>query len=162
MSVLPGQMPWRPIEDRFEERYIPEPNSGCWLWTAGINRAGYGLMHTFQGGQALAHRVSWVLHGGMLTSKADVIAHRCDNPCCVNPDHLFRCTQAENVRDMDRKGRRVCKPNLGVKHHNAKLTAEQVSIAKVHVGSATPLAREFGVTPEQINNIRRGAQRKAG
>lgn len=91
-----------PIELRFHDKYIPEPNSGCWLWVAGVNACGYGTISEF-GKSQLAHRVSFILHGGIISDAGLRVLHTCDVPCCVNPDHLFIGTQRENVLDMERK-----------------------------------------------------------
>ncbi len=80
--------------ERFEESYIPEPNSGCWLWLralsvfsrAGKGSPGYGLFW-FNGKQERAHRVAWKLFRGELSDEI-TIDHKCRVRCCVNPDHL--------------------------------------------------------------------------
>jgi len=138
----------------------------CWIWKGALaasKRAPnyrWGVMRAW-GKSHKASRVSWILNRGDIPDGLNV-CHDCDNPMCVNPGHLFLGTQADNVTDMDEKARRRNAPLLGPRHPNAKLTLAQVEIIRRHVGSATPLARQFGVSPEQINNIRRGAQRKAG
>jgi hypothetical protein len=91
------------VEERFASKYIPEPNSGCWLWIASCVTGGYGKFF-FQGKYRRAHRVAWVLHRGLIPPGLDVL-HRCDTSCCVNPDHLFLGTDSVNMRDCVRKGR---------------------------------------------------------
>lgn len=88
------------------EGYVPEPNTGCWLWARHINSKGYGLMHTrgTRRRTRLAHREFWRRHRGEIPSGLYVL-HACDTPACVNPGHLFLGTQRDNVLDMISKGR---------------------------------------------------------
>jgi hypothetical protein len=88
---------------RFERKYIEEPNTGCWLWSACGTKAGYGLFG-YEGKLQLAHRVSYKLHKGFIP-EGMVVRHTCDTPSCVNPDHLELGTQGENIRESVRKGR---------------------------------------------------------
>lgn len=82
------------MKERFDAKWIPEPNSGCWLWIA-TNRGGYGRVK-FRGRLCEAHRVSWVLYRGDLPDNLD-IDHKCRNRCCVNPDHLEPVSHRINV-----------------------------------------------------------------
>ena len=79
--------------------------TGCWEWTGARARFGHGLVHVGPGGKlAQTHRVAWELMVGPVPEGMGVL-HRCDNPPCVRPDHLFLGTQQDNVRDMWAKGR---------------------------------------------------------
>lgn len=91
------------VKERFEEKYIPEPNSGCWLWTAATNLQGYGRVRIGQT-HRYAHRVSWGLYVGNIPSGLS-ICHRCDTPACVNPEHLFLGTHSDNAVDSVNKSR---------------------------------------------------------
>jgi hypothetical protein len=87
----------------FDERYIPEPNSGCWLWLGRVSPSGYGVFSPYAV-RTLAHRFSLQMATG--EEGAGLVAcHHCDNPPCVNPDHLFWGTQRDNIKDAFRKGR---------------------------------------------------------
>jgi hypothetical protein len=94
-----------PAADRFWAKV--EKNDGCWLWrgaTAG-GRLKYGrFVRTAGRGTMQAHRFSFMVAFGWLPTRG-VVAHKCDTPLCVRPDHLMAMTQAENVRDMIAKGR---------------------------------------------------------
>ena len=80
--------------------------SSCWLWTGYKEKDGYGRFRVGRGKRMRAHRFSWLyLRGDIPENK--IICHKCDNPICVNPDHLFVGTHKENTTDMFNKGRWV-------------------------------------------------------
>lgn len=100
------------INDRFWEyvdknglkpAHVPELDN-CWVWTGGKSgKAGYGTI-SFRGKKCVSSRVSWILHNGEIPQGMCVL-HKCDNPPCVNPNHLFLGTHLDNTRDMIKKGR---------------------------------------------------------
>lgn len=95
------------LEERFMSKVEPEPNSGCWLWTGAVQRAGYGIIAVRIGGRwktQLAHRVAWLVLRGENHAERHVL-HRCDNPPCVNPDHLYLGNDSDNSADRVRRGR---------------------------------------------------------
>jgi len=95
------------IEDRFFAKV--KKTSACWIWTGSTSGSkGYGKFSVTSGPydrtMVRAHRFSWVLHRGLIPKGQNVL-HRCDNPLCVNPDHLFLGTQRTNLQDMIQKDR---------------------------------------------------------
>jgi hypothetical protein len=120
----------------------------CLLWTGHTTGNGYGgIKH--RGRTLRAHRVSYELHTGPIPAGMEVL-HRCDVPACVNPEHLFLGTHADNMKDKSAKGR-VAR-NFGEANGRAKLTDEQVRIINERFvprdrrNGARALAREFGVS----------------
>ena len=111
------QMLWavelKTLLERFEEKYVVA-DSGCWEWTGYKDDKGYGRSSTYRRYQSntliLAHRISWELYHGDIPKDDSyygtlLVCHHCDNPGCVNPNHLFLGTQKDNMQDCKRKGR---------------------------------------------------------
>ena len=84
------------LNKRFMEFVSINSKNGCWEWD-GVIRMGYGRFSK-DGRMQTAHRVSWEIHHGPILGY--LVLHKCDNKCCVNPEHLFLGTQRDNVRDM--------------------------------------------------------------
>ena len=140
----------------FDERYIPEPNSGCWLWEGCVNDDGYGRIGS-RGHRYIAHRLSWILHRGAIPSGMCVL-HKCDTPACVNPDHLFLGTRHDNARDMVRKSRHLYRPKPtprpGEANPQAKLTEEDVRAIRLDARLLSIVAKAYGISDSQVSNIR--------
>ena len=123
----------------------------CWLWTAGTERRGYG--HYWLNGKTIkAHRYSYSLTNGPIPSNM-VICHTCDNPSCVNPDHLFLGTTLDNIQDRQSKNRQA----KGSKSSKSKLNATQVlEIRNLYATTNTTckeLANKYNVSDNAIRLI---------
>ena len=133
---------------RFWDKVEKTPG-GCWEWLAHKGCDGYGTFRN--GSMVLAHRYSWELHNGPIPEGL-YVCHKCDNPGCVRPAHLFTATQGENIKDCIRKGRRV--QARGARNGNSKLTARNVTdIRSMRCHSYVFIASIFKVTPENISAI---------
>lgn len=128
------------------ERKIDITESGCHEWMGAKIWSGYGRV-TIDYKQYLAHRISWMVNFGEI-EKGMFVCHTCDNRCCVNPDHLFLGTQAENMQDASQKGRNRTKPR-------PQLTKEAAESIREEYPSKTifALADEYGVTPVTISHV---------
>lgn len=92
----------RPIEDRFWPKVVKGP--GCWAWIGAKTSFGYGKISISRSQCIHARRVSWAIHFGEISGNLNVL-HKCDNPECTNPEHLFLGTNKDNVHDMIKKNR---------------------------------------------------------
>lgn len=97
--------PIKPLSERFWEKVQVRTKNSCWVWTGSLDNRGYPKMsQAFRESPLKAHRVSWELHFGEIPGGLFVL-HACDNPSCVNPNHLMLGTAMANSVDMSRKGR---------------------------------------------------------
>lgn len=144
------------LRERFEKKYEPVTESGCWIWTASLGPTGYGQINYETRGRKYtkvmkAHRVAWLLYRGEIPSDTDVL-HKCDQPLCVNPNHLFLGKAQDNVNDMWKKGRGCS----GSAHPNSKLTEARVVEIRMDTRQQIVLAKEYGVSETTISVIKNG------
>lgn len=132
------------LKDRLERNYIPEPNSGCWLWLASENPRGYGQVWDIDEGRAIvAHRASYKVFVGPIPEGARVL-HKCDTPLCINPDHLFLGTQQDNLLDMATKGRgRKSKKGLPSGIVERKMVGDPIYYAIVSIRGKRVRSKSF-------------------
>ena len=142
----------------FQERILSKisvDENGCWNWTGCKNSEGYGKLTIGSRSDGTrrtvkAHRASYAAFVGEIPAGKD-ICHKCDNPSCVNPEHLFPGTEKDNVADMDAKGRRGFV--LSENHPKAKLTEKDVIEARElrkQGFSYYKLAKMYGVYRETM------------
>lgn len=152
--------PQRSTEERFMAFVVKAPN-GCWEWNGTIGAAStprvkpYGLFW-LNGRNRAAHRVSYALFNGQL-SASDLVCHRCDNPPCVNPEHLFLGDHAANAHDAMAKGRLATND----RHGQVRLSVEDVHAIRASGEPHHVLAERFDVTQSHISRIRSGRSRRA-
>jgi len=140
-------------------------SGSCHTWTGSVDDSGYGTFR-FNGKTHKAHRVAWRIYFGPIPDGL-CVCHSCDNPPCVNPDHLWLGTNTDNIHDKERKGRGNQPsgakstmhryPGLvrGIRNPNAMLNDEKVreirlkSVSRTHAS----VAAEYGVRPCTIQSI---------
>jgi len=152
-------------------KYIAErieiDDNGCWLWTGAVSSGGYGRA-VFQQEATGAHRFSWIAHEGMIP-EGMCVCHTCDVRKCVNPEHLWLGTTAENQRDCTAKKRRAHGPRngrstspetspRGERHGRARLNPSMVREIRSLRGkvSQSALGRRFGVPQTAISAVQLG------
>ena len=131
-------------------------SGGCWAWRGALNNKGYGSF-SFNGERYGAHRIAFALGKDTALPGLVFVCHRCDNPGCVNPAHLFLGTAADNNRDMMEKGRvaRV----TGLRNGRGKLSEQDIEDIRTSALRQVDLCRKYGVSDGHISRIRSGERR---
>ena len=143
------------VAERFWGKVDRKGPDECWPWTAASSTSGHGRFWR-DGKLVVASRVAWELAHGPIPAGLFVL-HRCDNPLCMNPDHLFLGTQQDNVADMVQKGRLKPYSACGENHHHAKFTDADVrsirSDYRAGGVSQRELARRYNASQGAISDI---------
>lgn len=141
--------------------YVCRDGDACWVWTGSTNEDGYGRIWIAKKSWAV-HRYSYKLANPLVDIDGFEVCHRCDNPPCVRPDHLFVGTHSDNIEDMRRKGRARSGPVSSLSSPTRKLDPDDVSeIRRVYASgshSLPQLGRMYGVTTQMVHKI---VQRRA-
>lgn len=133
--------------DLLKGRFIVAED-GCWNWIGSRTQDGYGR-RKLHGEMIYAHRLSWIVHYGEIPDEMQVL-HKCDNPPCVNPGHLFIGTPADNMRDKVAKGRQW-------HSKGPKLTVSDVQTILVDTRLHREIADEYGVSRVLVTRIKNGS-----
>lgn len=141
------------MTEKFEAKVIK--TEGCWIWTANVDKDGYGKMRHGKTNRA-AHRISWMIAYGELPN--GMLLHSCHNPKCVNPSHLRIGTHEDNMRDRMDNG----KYYTGESHPRCRISHDTVDLIKAATGTLEGIAERFGVSRSQVANIKQGRQRRQG
>lgn len=145
------------MKDRFYSAVLPPNENGCMIWIASKLMSGYGQISDYLSKPrgVLAHRYSYALHYGPYDSSLHVL-HKCDNPGCVAPEHLFLGTQSDNNLDKLKKGRAKGSSRFGESNPSSKLTEKDIQkIKKLLLQDKTKvwIGKKFGVCRQSIRNI---------
>lgn len=136
------------LAERLERDCIPEPNSGCLLWTTHVCTKGYGQFH-WRGKFVMAHRSAWEVAHGPIPRGMHVL-HNCDVPACINPAHLRLGTHADNMRDKKTRNRQP----KGLAVATAKLSEDDIRAIRVDRRVGRVIAAEYGVAKSLVYDIR--------
>ena len=147
---------------RFWKRVDKRGPDDCWPWVGSVDGGGYGTIFNRLGkphAPEKTHRVSWEIANGRSVPSGVHVCHKCDNPPCCNPSHLFLGTATENALDREQKGRGGDRRLFGSRNGSAVLTSESAIaiIAAINAGeSQTSVAKRFGVDRKTVFNIIHG------
>lgn len=135
------------LKSHFYDNCIPEPNSGCWLWEGPVYSNMYGYVE-IRDERYSAHRFSFELSNGQIPNNM-FVCHACDNPICVNPEHLFLGSHNDNMLDKARKNR-----GKGERHPSARLTASDVLTIRSDKRSHSMISKEYGIARQTVGDIK--------
>lgn len=148
----------RDVNERFDEKVDRSNPEGCWEWTGALSTNGYGKFKVRSHVQMRSHRFAFERAFGSLSSGL-VVCHRCDNPKCVRPEHLFAGTISDNTRDMLNKGRRPKRVVLPKSHckNGHEMTEKNTRVATQRGGAIHRSCREC----HRLVEIARRAKQRA-
>lgn len=140
------------LSDRFWQKVIKAPGDECWKWSGSRHPFGYGMIQQGGGakGKITASRASWLIHFGKIPDGM-YICHKCDNPECTNPDHLFMGTAQDNANDKEDKGRGIRR--MSAEANDAIATLAHAGVAKRLIARAFKIDRNLIATAMKHGTI---------
>ena len=138
----------RPISERIESMSFPEPMSGCWIWMGAHDDRGYAFLQV-DGKTRRVSRLSYEAFKGPVTSGL-MLRHTCDNPFCVNPDHLLTGSSRDNMRDKVTRGRQV----RGSRTWSAKLSEDDIIAIRNDIATNVAIAEKYSISSSHVSRIR--------
>jgi hypothetical protein len=153
-------VPITTLDQLFQQTRL-EPN-GCRVWQGSTNNKGYGSVYVGKRKPEGAHCLAYRLDHGLVDEIPDglCVCHHCDNPPCIEPEHLFLGTYSDNARDKIRKGRNRPVHVKGDDNPNAKLTANQARQIRLDDRKCSVIAGEYGIDTSQVFRIKNGTNWK--
>jgi hypothetical protein len=146
----------RPLIQRISESYIEDKETGCWNWQKKLDKKGYGRIRVkdtnSKDRMMLAHRASFEVHHGQIPSST-LVCHKCDNPRCVNPSHMFIGTHKDNSDDKINKGRD--RHATGEENGISKINQKTVDEIRASALSLRQLASIYGLSYGHVGKIKR-------
>jgi len=142
-----------PVEQKFWHYVKTGAEKECWEWLGYKDKDGYGKMRTGNTNQA-AHRISWQIHNGEIPT-GQMVLHKCNNPSCINPSHLYLGDHLQNMQDRLNSGHYPKNED----HPNVKFPDDIVEQIRKSNKTYKELSQQFNISASQISNIKRGVQR---
>lgn len=142
-----------PLQERFWRKVALASRDQCWIWQGARDLDGYGFIKQRDGAQLRAHRVSFELHHGPVPPGL-YVCHSCDNPSCVNPEHLFAGTHQDNTDDKVRKGRSA--RLIGSGNPMSRLAPGDVLAIQSDGRAKESIAADYGISTSHVRDIKAG------
>lgn len=141
------------LTDKYNKYVIKK--KGCWDWSGHKVNGGYGCIRIGYP-KIYAHRVSWIIYNEKEIPTGMCVLHKCDNPSCTNPEHLFLGTPKDNILDAIKKGRHPTIGKSGINNHMAKLNPDKVNIIRSMIESGIKhmdISKVFNISKSHVSTI---------